>query len=178
MELTAYHPSLRDRIAWGIAGGLGQFGLDKHKQRWTADKIKGLIDFVPGVGEAVGLDDAWNDYQAGNYGLAAAGLGLAAIGAVPGVGDAASNIGRKLARGAFELDYFGQPVRILQNPSKQQLAGFLNRTKYKAARRIYDPRTGEMYVWDANDPALHQLVAEQLGIPIDDQLIMDMIGVD
>src|SRR5690606_34108278 len=94
-DLRAYTPSLRDRIAWGIAGGLGRFGADKHRQRWAANKIGGLIDFVPGVGEAVGLDDAWNDYQAGNYGLAAAGLGLTAAGAIPGVGDAVAKAGKK-----------------------------------------------------------------------------------
>lgn len=94
-ELRSYNPSLRDRIAWGIAGGLGRFGADKHRQQWAANKVGGLIDFVPGVGDAVGVDDAYRDYQAGNYGLAAAGLGLTAIGAVPGVGDAVANAGRK-----------------------------------------------------------------------------------
>lgn len=88
-ELRAYQPSLRDRIAWGIAGGLGRFGADRHQQRWAANKIGGLIDFVPGVGDVIGLDDAYRDYQDGNYGLAAVGLGLTAAGAIPGAGDMA-----------------------------------------------------------------------------------------
>lgn len=94
-ELRAYTPSLREKLAWGLAGGLGKFGADKHTQQWAADKVGGLIDFVPGVGEVLGIDDAWRDARAGNYGMAAAGLGLTAVGAVPGVGDAVANAGRK-----------------------------------------------------------------------------------
>jgi GNAT superfamily N-acetyltransferase len=107
-ELRSYNPSLRDRIAWGIAGGLGKFGADKHRQRWAANKIGGLIDFVPGVGDAVGIDDAYRDYQAGNYGLAAAGLGATAVGAVPGVGDALKAVMDKAAAKGVEL-YLSNP---------------------------------------------------------------------
>jgi hypothetical protein len=80
--------------------------------------------------------------------------------------------------GTFTLDYFGTPVRILQNPTPQQARGFMDRTKYKAARRIVDPETGDTFIWDANDPALHAMVAEQLGIKPGDKTIMDMIGID
>jgi hypothetical protein len=54
----------------------------------------------------------------------------------------------------------------------------MDRTKYKAARRIVDPETGDTFIWDANDPALHAMVAEQLGIKPGDKTIMDMIGID
>ena len=85
--------------------------------------------------------------------------------------------GPRLQRGKFDLDYFGQTVRVLQNPTDQQLRGFLNRTKYKAARRVTDPQTGNVFVWDAGDPALHKLIANDLGFEYDPRLA-DMIGLD
>lgn len=95
-EMRSYNPSLRDKIAWAIAGKAGDwFGAGRHTQQDIAGKVGGLIDFVPGVGDAVGLDEAARDYSAGNYGLAAAGLGLTAVGAVPGIGDAISGAARK-----------------------------------------------------------------------------------
>lgn len=75
----------------------------------------------------------------------------------------------------FSLDYYGTPVRIMQNPTDLQAAVFMNRTKYKAARRIVDPATGDTFIWDANDPALHAMVAKQLGIA---EGKFDMIGFD
>lgn len=83
----------------------------------------------------------------------------------------------RLRRGKFDLDYFGQSVRILQNPSPQQLEGAIGRTKYKAMRRIQDD-TGNTYVWDAADPALHEMVAKELGIDPRTLKISDMIGID
>jgi hypothetical protein len=61
-------------------------------------------------------------------------------------------------------DDYGGSLRILQNPSQQQLNGFMARTQYKAARRLVDPSTGDVYVWDAGNPALHDFVARRLGI--------------
>lgn len=79
--------------------------------------------------------------------------------------------------GSFTLNYFGKPIRILENPSPKQLQGFLGRTKYKAARRIVDPDTGAVYVWDADNPALHKMVADELGVKYDPKR-SDMIGLD
>lgn len=172
-SLERRDPGLSERIGNALYDLLRAAGVNSlaHRMRGEGQEA---INLLPVVGDAIGISDALRDYFAGNTGRAAAGIGLAAIGAIPGVGDAAS----RLARGAFELDYFGVPVRILQNPSPKQVQGFLNRTKYKAARRIHDPRSGETYIWDAADPALHQLMAEQLGLPVDDQLVMDIIGFD
>lgn len=82
--------------------------------------------------------------------------------------------GRQEAR-RFELDYFGKPVTMLENPTEKALQAFLGRTKYKAARRITDDATGDVYVWDAADPALHEMVAKTLGIA---KHKSDTIGLD
>jgi len=101
-------------------------------------------------------------------------LGL--LGALPGLGMVARGA-RRLPRGSFELDFFDTPVKILQNPTERELKGFLDRTKFKAARRIVDPETGEVFVWDASDPALHALVAEKLGVD-PQKMIADSIALD
>lgn len=78
---------------------------------------------------------------------------------------------------AFDLDYFGQPVRILQNPAEAKLKAWLGRTKFKAARRVVDPDTGDVFVWDAGDPALHAQVAKELGVD-PSKMQADVIGLD
>lgn len=77
--------------------------------------------------------------------------------------------------GSFTLEYFGTPVRVLQNPTGRQLERFLSRTKYKAARRVVDEDTGDVFIWDAADPTMHALVAKDLGIksPKMDTLVID-----
>jgi hypothetical protein len=73
----------------------------------------------------------------------------------------------KAPRSFFDLDYFGAPVKILRNGSRREVDAFIGKTKYKAARRVVDPDTGDEYIWDAGDPALHKMVAEALGIRFD-----------
>jgi hypothetical protein len=131
---------------------------------------------VPVVGDIAGIANDVRHYVNEPETRTVSNALMSLMGLLPFVPSMAGAIGR--AGGSFELDYFGQPIRILQNPSTQQQVGFLNRTKYKAARRIVDPETGDTYLWDANDPALHAMVAEQLGIKPGGKTIMDMIGLD
>ena len=82
------------------------------------------------------------------------------------------------ASGFTEIDYYGEPLRILQNPSPQQMQGFMARTQYKAARRLVDPATGDVYLWDAGAPALHRNVADSLGIDWSARPVADILGLD
>lgn len=89
-ELRAYRPSLREDLAWKIAGGLGDvFGLGRYGRQDVASKAQGLMDFIPGVGEVLGADDAASSFEAGNYRDAAINLGATMLGAAPIVGDMA-----------------------------------------------------------------------------------------
>lgn len=93
--LTNYQPSWREQIGnavYDVARALSMGGTANRMR----NEAMNVVDFIPGVGEAVGLNDAYNDFNAGNYGLAAAGLGATAVGAVPGVGDA---VGAGVKRG-------------------------------------------------------------------------------
>lgn len=99
--LTNYEPSLRDRAGnaiYDIAQALGM-GSTANRMR---NEGTAVMDFIPGVGEVLGVNDAMNDFNAGNYGMAAAGLGLTAAGAVPGVGDAAAYAARNLMERAAQ----------------------------------------------------------------------------
>lgn len=173
--LSAYEPSARERIGNAIYDSLRGFGL-----RGTASSARkayeATADFVPGLGDVLAANDFGRAVDSGDtLGAIMAGGGLA-LGVVPVVGDAA-NSAAKRARGAFNLDYFGSPVRILQNPTDAEVKGFLSRTKYKAARRIKDPDTGDIYIWDAADPTLHGMVAKDLGVrPVEG--LWDVIGLD
>jgi len=172
--LQPYRPSMRDRIADALSDFSGRLGAGRYTQQDVGRFARGAMDFVPFLGDAVAADDARQSWRQGDVVGAGVNALAAALGVVPVVGDVAGKAVRR-ARGAFEMDYFGTPVRILQNPTPREAAGFMNRTKYKAARRIQDPRTGDVYIWDANDPALHEMMAEKLGI---EGPISDMIGID
>lgn len=86
--LTAYEPSLRERIGNATYDVAKYLGLP-YANRMRGD-IETAVDFIPGVGDAVGVNEAARDYQAGNYLGALGGMGLAAVGMVPAVGDVAS----------------------------------------------------------------------------------------
>jgi hypothetical protein len=93
-SVRADTPSLRDRIGNSVYDLASNLGLGSTANRMRNEGTA-VMDFIPGVGEVLGVNDAMNDFNAGNYGMAAAGLGLTAAGAVPGVGDAVANAGRK-----------------------------------------------------------------------------------
>lgn len=88
--------SLRDRIVDLIAGGARATGASPTMANRMRNEAGTVVDFVPGAGDAVGLDDAVRDYQTRNYGKAATGAALTALGLIPGAGD-------WLRKGADEL---------------------------------------------------------------------------
>src|SRR5687767_9402549 len=77
-----YEPTLRERMGNAVYDFLVARGLPS-----TADQYRGTAqaaaDFVPGLGEAVGTQEAARDYGAGNYLDAALGAGGVMLGAVP-----------------------------------------------------------------------------------------------
>lgn len=86
--LSAYEPSWRERIGNATYDVARYLGLP-YANRMRGD-IESAVDFIPVVGDAVGVNEAVRDYQSGNYLGALGGMGLAAVGAVPAVGDVAS----------------------------------------------------------------------------------------
>jgi len=87
--LSAYDPSFRERVGnvtYDVARYLGLGGIANRMR----NDVQGAVDFFPGVGDAVGLNEAYRDAQAGNYMGALGGIGTTAIGAIPGGGDLAA----------------------------------------------------------------------------------------
>ena len=90
--IEAIEPSLRDTIQQFIYDKIGGASSPEARARANrySDIASSAVDWIPGVGDAVSASDALADYQRGNYGQAAIGAGLTALGAVPVVGDVAA----------------------------------------------------------------------------------------
>lgn len=92
--LSQHTPSLREKLGnatYDIARYLGFPYANRMR-----DDLESAVDFVPIAGDAVAYDDAANQFNAGNYLGAAAGVGLATVGLIPGVGDIASKAIKRL----------------------------------------------------------------------------------
>jgi hypothetical protein len=91
-QMRGYEPSLREQIGnviYDAAGGLG--GLGGIRNRIRDEAMIGL-DFIPGLGEAVGVDDTSRAFNAGNYLDAAVNGGATAAGLLPVGGDIAGGV--------------------------------------------------------------------------------------
>lgn len=62
-ELRSYEPSWRDKIAWGVADNVSQTRYGKQN---LAKTLGNVLDFIPGVGTALGADDTKRSYQEGD----------------------------------------------------------------------------------------------------------------
>jgi len=98
-----FNPAFRETMRSGITdllGGRAMGGTPSQRYRaGMADMLTGAVDFVPGVGEAVGVTDTVQAARGGNYGTAAILGGATALGMLPVVGDAAS----KAVRGGLDM---------------------------------------------------------------------------
>jgi len=104
-----------------------------------------VVDWIPGVGDAVSASDALADYQRGNYGQAAIGAGLTALGVVPGVGDVAAKgvktVAEKVAARAGE--------NVLPAAEREaNLIKFLEQSAEK--RRMYHATYNDFDEFDRN----------------------------
>lgn len=119
-SLTSYEPSLRDKLAWMMGD---MFGDNRTLRNWAQDRVRGSVDLLPVVGDAVGFDDAKRDFDAGNYGSAAVNAGLSAVGSVPGVGDAVAG-GVKAGGHALGM-LVGPMSRLYQNDMAEKATQML-----------------------------------------------------
>lgn len=103
-QMTAYDPTVRERLAGFLQAGFEGMGVDRYKARQNAQTLLGgpssnlplnlgLADVVPFLGtglqseEAVRMGgDAVTSAEQGRYGTAALQAGGAALGLLPGVG--------------------------------------------------------------------------------------------
>lgn len=113
------NPAFRETMRSGITdllGGRAMGGTPSQRYRaGMADLLTGGVDFVPGVGEAVGVADTVQAARGGNYGTAAMLGGATVLGMAPLIGDAASKAVRNSAnriqtinRGGSSADFIDQ----------------------------------------------------------------------
>lgn len=95
-QLRAQTPDLRTRIGNWIYDTAGALGLPANRMREEGQMV---VDFVPVVGDAVGMDDARRSFDAGNYGQAAAQGAASAVGLIPGGGDLAAGAAKAIFGG-------------------------------------------------------------------------------
>lgn len=86
---SAPEPSLRERAGNAVYDLTKAFGFPSTAQQYRK-VVTGGVDFLPGVGDAVGFEDAARDYSSGNYGDAAVGGVASVFGLLPGAGDLAA----------------------------------------------------------------------------------------
>lgn len=96
-----------------------QLGGDRSAYNRARDTT-GLMDFLPGYGDAVAADEAGAAYRAGNYGEASLLGGAAMLGVVPGAGDAAAQVIRKGVRAAKNAPRAISDARRITVPEDRQ----------------------------------------------------------
>lgn len=92
--MEEYRPSIRDRIGNAIYDAVGGLGGVRNRMRGEAQVI---ADLLPGVGDAIAVEDAGNLIGNGEWADAAIGAGLLVLGMAPIGGKVASKGLKKLA---------------------------------------------------------------------------------
>ncbi len=118
-------PSFRDRVGQGVydfMGGSNSPAERARANRWS-DNATMFLDFAPGTGDAMSASDAYADYQRGNYGAAALGGGLTALGVIPGVRPAAKALRAAVdpARMAQIMEEVNRRGLVLPEPGMEPL---------------------------------------------------------
>lgn len=87
--LSAPQDTFADRGRMGIANALSALGVDERYAHHVGDRAFNFLNDVTPVGDAVSADDARTAWNRGDYLAAGGNALLAALGAVPAVGDGA-----------------------------------------------------------------------------------------
>lgn len=163
--LTSYNPTLRDKFAWALSDMFG--GGDRGRTNWINEKARGVADIVPGLGDAIGVEETKDAFNAGNYYDAALSGATTAVGAIPGGGDLA----------AAGLKGAGSALGILAGPSsrgwRQDIAdkatdmldqGYSADEVWLETGYVKEPRTGNMkYEIPDHNAAIHPATGTDWG---------------
>ena len=137
-------PSIRGDIGDAVYDASSRAGLGASAQRYRQG-AETASDWVPGIGDAVGAQEAGDAYNAGNYGRAAFETGATFLGAVPIVGPAAKGlvkagkvVAKKLPKQIEQVEYVAKP--LTRKAGKQIVgapAGVTTRRQEKALIEAY-----------------------------------------
>ena len=171
-ELKAYDPTIRERLAYALQGGMEGLGVSRQSARRGADTVMGgpssavplnlgIADFVPFLGTGMGVEEGFRDLQSardavrrGDYIDAAGDTVGAAMGLVPGA-SGTIKAGKKIA-GKAKLMHMDDKLETQSVPKKQSLkewamAGGGVPTQYKGREHVWHKKVkkyaagGEVY---------------------------------
>lgn len=123
--------------------------------------IRGLLDFVPGIGDAISAKDAIDQGRQGNYWSAA----LAGVGALPGIPGFTGHI-TDIKPPRWNAGRMSMPVGVEPTPGeiKELLRDDQSKSAYNTLRALLSKRDGSvMYAWPA-DAALHQDIGRHFNV--------------
>lgn len=155
--LQAPAPSWRDSVSQAISAAAGKVGINERKAYQATRKALSVADFLPVIGDAAGYADAGNSFSAGKYLKGAGQAGLATVGLVPGVGDAAAAGGKMLvgALGAAGKKAAGKRMvaDALPSPSTLNIPRAPTAAEMRAASAVQrvpmgQVRAGNKLQWD------------------------------
>ena len=122
-SLRAYEPGLMDKARWWMQDTLTPaFGGDaKAAGAYVNDKIMPTAEWLPGIGDAMAAGDAVDYFRQGSPMLGSLSALGAAVGLVPGVGDAAQK-GIKGLVGGLEKSAKSKGVDLFLSPRGKNVA--------------------------------------------------------
>ena len=101
-EMQAWSPSWRDRLGYLAGASLEALGAGRKGQQRIIDGVRTVADFVPLLGETLGVDDTARALEGGRYGEAALSGAATLAGMVPIAGDVAGKALQKFAKADFD----------------------------------------------------------------------------
>ena len=168
-EMRAYDPTMRERMASALQGGMEGMGVNRAKARKHAQTVMGgdssnlpmglgIADFVPFVGTSMGLEEgardlghAYDAVKRGDYIDAAADTAGAAMGLIPG-GYSTIKTGKNMLKKLKTIDL--PQLKLIETDSvpkkKQQslkewaMAGGGVPQKYKGREHVWHKKVHKM----------------------------------
>jgi len=176
--ISAVEPSLRDQATGYLADGLQAAGLYDNNPRAasrTAGALTGVMDFLPGTGEALAVADAENEFSQGNMGMgvlyAAGALPLVPAAATKAVGKAVkkANAARKgSSRSKDRVGTTGQYVGAPDGVNSPQALAKIRKDYEETAVQGVEGRDwysdSSEWIEEVAAPGREQPVADALGI--------------
>jgi hypothetical protein len=128
-DMQTYQPTLRDLLAEAAAKAGKSMGLGDILAQRMRDEAAVGMDFMPGLGEAVGAEDTARAYNAGNYGEAAVSGISTGLGAIP--------VGGDIAGGLLKAMFLGVGAKTA------------NHAALKTAKELAEKGADKKEIWDA-----------------------------
>jgi GNAT superfamily N-acetyltransferase len=159
-SMRPYQPTIREQLGNAVYDFMMARGLPSTAEQYRG-VAQGAADFVPGLGDAVGSEEAGRAFNAGDYLGAAVGAGGVVLGAVPVVGDAAAKGLRGLG---LSLEKSSEGVYRARKPTGEAVAVLRLKSSIGGPQnQVADVRVDDAYRRKGVASALYDDVSEDIG---------------